>query len=145
MNFSLTCRPQIQSGQTCLQPDACTDGFWCNSIDGQSAGTCQPVAGPGETCDGTSATRNLGCVDFTTYCDSTTSVCEDRSEAGEACDDNVQCMLYAYCDAGTCRTRPLEGEACDAENGPPCLGDLECLESGVCGFEPTTDAPICEL
>ncbi|MBT8496331.1 MAG: hypothetical protein KJO07_25015 [Deltaproteobacteria bacterium] len=145
MNFALVCRSQVQPGQACGQPNACTDGNFCNFPNDTDPGVCDPVAGPGEACDGASESRNFGCSDYTTYCDVNTNTCEPRSEAGEPCDANLTCLLYASCDGTTCQTRPLEGDACNAESGPRCLGDLECLETGVCGFEPRTSAPICSL
>ena len=141
----LICRPQVADGVECLAGNACVDGHWCNSVDGESPGTCEPRAASGESCDGTSATRINACLDVTTYCDGTTSACEPRPEAGESCGEGIPCLGYAYCDAGTCRIRPVEGEACDAENGPDCLGRLSCLESGVCGFQTAAPREICEL
>ncbi len=145
MNFELNCRSVVANGQACEQIDACEDGLFCDFPDQENPGVCGPVAGPGEACAPTSASRTFGCSNITTYCDTGTGTCEPRSEAGEPCDAaNVVCMAYASCDGTTCRTRPVENESCDAENGPSCLGNLECVD-GSCQFDDAAPGQICTL
>lgn len=141
--FGGTCQPQIAASQPCNQPDACIDGHYCVA-EGQPPGTCLPMGGPGENCSPLAISKDFSCADYTTYCDSQSGTCDPRPGDGESCGETIPCLAYAFCDSGTCRTRPTAGESCDAQNGPSCLGDLECL-SGMCALEDSGSTQVCTL
>ena len=53
-----------------------------------------------------------------------------------SCEVRGECLEYAFCDAGTCKRRAIEGEACMDDGN--CLGTLRCDEM-VCRMRPSNE------
>lgn len=150
--------PAAPIGGDCTDAD-CVSGAFCDFDDGAGTATCRAQVGLGAACDSARACREGFCVPTAMgstcrqlpeegddcaevpfcgrgdlYCDPTDSVCKKLPAVGDACIGGELCLPYAYCDAGTCRMRPVQGEACDDELRD-CLGDLECV-SDTCQTPP---------
>jgi hypothetical protein len=127
-----SCQPRNENGQACEFAGACKDGQRC------AEGKCYILSREGEACN---PTLDTACLSFNNWCDPAASMCVKLPGAGEACATNDRCQGWAYCDAGTCRARPVEDQPCPVD-GPQCLGDLRC-EMDVCLAPP--DQTVCVL
>ena len=127
-----TCQPRNDNGESCSDSDACRDGLRCDlSV---SEGKCYILAKDGGQCN---PTLERACLSFDSWCDPASSKCGKLPGSGQPCTPESRCRAYAYCDNGTCRARPMEGESC-LPDGPRCLGDLYCNgDTAVCTAEPT--------
>jgi hypothetical protein len=109
------CAQRIAIGDACTEFDSCVEGALC---DAGGSGTCFALAGPGETCDPAGA-FGFSCLRTDNYCDVDTEVCTERINPGESCSVELQnCVNFAFCDAGTCATRPGAGDACTPDAAP---------------------------
>jgi hypothetical protein len=83
------------------------------------------------------------CDDLRDYCDKTTAKCTRLMAVGASCDPaQSNCIGYASCLGGACVAMSPERGACDAANGPTCLGDLECSPpTSTCGFPDFVSVP----
>ncbi len=140
-----TCLPRApERGATCHHPSECAYPLICELDSPGSAGTCQPRAEEGESCD--AGLSYHPCAHNIDYCDPTSNTCVRRAAVGEACDPTAfeGCVWYAYCDAGTCKAEPVEGEACAPTSGPGtvCQGAYLACTNGVCVAPP--DPMVCE-
>lgn len=127
-----SCQPRNENGQACEASDACKDGQRC------AEGKCYILSREGEACN---PNLDVACLSFNNWCDPAAMKCGKLPGPGEACAKNERCQGFAYCDAGTCRARPVENEPCPVD-GPACLGDLRC-EMDVCVAPP--DQTVCVL
>lgn len=131
-----TCKARIENGQECTASNACKDGQRCDQSGG--AGKCYILSKDGQACN---PSLNVACLASNQWCDPAQSKCVKLPGPGEACATGDRCLGFAYCDAGACRMRPIENEACP-QDGPQCLGDLRC-DMDVC--TPQQAALICVL
>jgi hypothetical protein len=111
--------------------DTCADPFYCNIQDFMTfTGKCATPAASGATCV---AADLIPCTDTRDYCDATSTTCTRSVGVDAACSDTIACIGFASCSATTmkCVANPSAGQACDAANGPDCLGTLDCTNA-VC-------------
>ena len=109
--------------------DTCADPFYCNIQDFMTfTGKCAAPAASGEACV---VADLLPCSDSRDYCDPASNTCTRRVGVDQACSDTILCLGFATCTAAKCVADPGAGAACDAANGPDCLGTLSC-ENAVC-------------
>lgn len=121
-NVTSVCEKRAANGQPCASIGGCEPGLRCN-VSGD--GNCYKLSDEGGQCN-----PNLqegGCLRVDNYCSPTDKKCVKLPGAGQPCTENgMECLPYAICVAGTCQTRPTEGQDCDQAMGPPCLGSLSC-------------------
>jgi hypothetical protein len=132
---SPTCQvPAKVVGAACAMPFECATPLFCALDATGGMGTCQPPAATGASCNTVVSTG--ACDDVRDYCDQTSGKCTPRGAVGASCDPAQQnCLFYASCLGATCVAMSPERGACDAANGPTCLGDLECSsQTFTCGF-----------
>jgi len=119
------CVARAPAHATCFAPDECDFGLDC-----LPDGTCGPLPGPGEPCDG-------ACRDRGTTCSQTTGVCVKVALAGEACATSADCSVLYACDATKHCSRGLAlGAACTA-------GQFCADARAFC--DPTTTPSTCAL
>jgi hypothetical protein len=124
----------------------CSDGIFCNGVDGCSAGACDTH--PGDPCDGPD-----GDDDCSEVCNEAAGACSGADPDGSSCDDGDFCNGVDTCASGACAQHggnPCDGpdgdedcfETCDPTgqtcegydgDGVPCLGGV-CSAQG-CGRE----------
>jgi hypothetical protein len=114
-----TCKAQVKNGESCTDTNGCEDGLRC---DTGGSDACYVLSKEGQTCNPN--LQNGGCLRVDNWC-SADKKCVRLPGVGEPCTDKMECLKHAYCDAGTCKSRPLEGESC-VMDGPQCLGSLQC-------------------
>lgn len=120
-NVTAVCEKRADNGQACTSIDGCLPGLRCN-VSGD--GNCYKLSDEGVGCN-----PNLqegGCLREDNYCHPTDKKCVRLPGASQPCTEQMLCLPYATCSAGTCQTRPTEGQDCDPAMGPQCLGDLTC-------------------
>ncbi|MDQ3366478.1 MAG: hypothetical protein M3680_13715 [Myxococcota bacterium] len=127
-----TCTALLAAGAACTELDSCVNPLYCNLNFTTGTGTCKAAAPTGGSC---SRMDLLPCADSREYCDATTSKCIKRVAVGGACGTGISCVGYASCINMVCVSDLKAGEACQAETGPDCLGDLECI-GGTCQIPP---------
>jgi len=122
--------------------DQCVSGALCLFLQpptsAASVGACGRLPTQGQACN-----ANVPCDSYGLFCDQASSTCLPRIALGGACDPkNDGCVLYASCNPATlkCAAAGKPGEACDANVGLPCLGDLNCT-GAVC--VPPIPQPAC--
>lgn len=130
-NVTAECKARVKNGQPCEDEDGCEDGLRCDTAGGK---TCFILSKEGQPCNAN--LENPPCLRVDNWCHATDEKCARLPGAGEPCTDKNECLSYAYCDAGTCKSKPLEGEACTMD-GPSCLGSLQCaiedmMMAGTC-------------
>jgi hypothetical protein len=148
--FGLLCSPEgiceapLPAGANCAdQPwQQCELPSYCSSAAAGSStpGICMTIPDEGEPCDGVALRP---CLRFDDYCDLDTDVCTRRLPPGAACHDilfSYQCVSYAACIDGVCKSQPGLGEACRPEM--PCMAGLPCVNN-VCSPAPPR-ASICQ-
>jgi len=104
------------------------EGFVCQPgtacvLDLSFCGTCEAGGVVDDTCEtGLDCLGELQCVD---------GVCRERALPGQACDDDVRCVVGAVCDANVCvgPTVVQPGGGCDQRNR--CAYKSACI-GGVC-------------
>lgn len=146
-NATHTCAARVEAGGDCADLDACVEHTICDFDLQAGMGTCVAQVGEGETCDPMVLFGISNCLRTDNYCDATDNTCKARLDVGETCDPQAsECVTYAFCDNGTCAQRPIENEACDAQNQGPrqCLGDLDCV-NGTCQAPAPDAADYCPL
>jgi hypothetical protein len=114
------------AGDPCEPPVGCGGGLAC--VPSNANPTCTTLAAPGGACDPSLATP---CDDPTTYCDSTSKICQSRLAVGAPCSPfDEPCVAFAACDAvaGICTALAPLGMPCK-ELGIECLGDLRCADA----------------
>lgn len=130
-----TCRARLAVGQDCTSSDYCMAGLACVPFTGPR--TCTAYVPNGQACSAGGAL----CDDPQGTCDPVGGTCIPLGKPGTACSDSSQCLAYASCVAGVCRTRPQEGEACDPDAG----SDARCLVGGcvqgICTVGPAPQKP----
>jgi len=132
-----TCKARKDNGEACDGLDQCKDGMRCD-VSGNPQ-TCYLLQDRGGQCN--PALEQGACFRYDDYCDPTERKCKQLPGDGKPCTDDNKCIGYAYCDNGTCKKRPVAGEACP-DGGPKCLGTLRCnnmvceerVSSEVCSF-----------
>jgi hypothetical protein len=132
---SSTCQmPAKVAGEPCAMPFECATPLFCAFDAAGGTGTCQRPAATGASCNTVVSTGT--CDDVRDYCDQASGKCTPRLAVGTSCDPAQQnCVLYASCLGATCVAMSPERGACDAANGPTCLGELECSsQTFTCGF-----------
>jgi len=120
-------------------PTACEAGEIC--IDN----VCQTMANVGEACE-----RDVGCLGTCVVCRPDAQgalTCQDRGDAGDACDVLDDCRFGTFCDtaAGSCVDAGNAGATCSAD--AECASGFVCRES-TCTLEsslPCTDRNDCGL
>src|SRR5262245_6534908 len=117
--------------------DTCADPFYCNITDFMTfTGKCAKPAASGATC----VTADLiACEDARDYCDATATTCTRAVGVDAACSDMISCVGFATCTAMKCVANPSVGAACDAQNGPDCLGTLSCTNATCTAPVPGTN------
>jgi len=126
-----TCTVLIQGEGTACDTffDTCGDPLYCNIQDFTTfTGKCAKPAASGAACV---VADLLPCEDARDYCDATSNTCTRAVGVDAACSDTIACVGFATCTAAKCVANPSVGAACDAANGPDCLGTLECTNA-VC-------------
>ncbi len=165
-----TCRGKpipLPVGASCTTADAtCVDGAFC-----ANGGTCLPELPVGSACTGTGCASpavclrnpddgseictvistvvgapclpgaNFGCGRSDEHCNATTRTCTKRAQPGAPCQEDADCVGYASCVAGICKTRPTLGQPCDGSTGIYCQGGLIC-PAGVCAAPVTATACV---
>jgi hypothetical protein len=119
MVVSATCKAQVKNGEACTDTNGCEDGLRC---DTGGSDACYVLSKEGQTCNPNLQTG--GCLRVDNWC-SADGKCVKLPTVGEPCTDKNECLKHAYCDAGTCKSRPIEGQDC-VMDGPQCLGSLQC-------------------
>jgi hypothetical protein len=120
-----SCVARLDNGESCEDSDSCKEGMRCDVGGGDSK--CYILSPAGGQCN---PNLPVACLALNHWCDDMSSTCATLPGAGSPCTPDGACLAYAFCDNGTCRTRPLENEAC-IQGGPSCLGDLYC-DADVC-------------
>ena len=130
-----TCRARLAVGQACTSVDDCMAGLVCVPYTGLR--TCTAFVPNGQACSLSGAM----CDDPQSHCDPVSGTCIPLGKPGDPCSGSSQCLTYASCVAGVCRTRPQEGEACDPDAG----NDARCLigscVQGSCSVGPAPQKP----
>jgi hypothetical protein len=117
-----TCKERVKNGQPCTSKFACEEGLRC---DEGGDGNCYTLSKEGQPCNPN--LQNGACLRVDNWCHTTDKMCSKLPLPGEPCTDKMLCMGHAYCNAGTCQVRALEGQDCKTDGtGAPCLGDLAC-------------------
>lgn len=139
---SPTCvAPSSVRGTACRTAYECKSPLFCD-LTSAANGTCQTGAPTGAACN---PSVSFGaCDDNHDYCDKTAKVCVPLGAIGAACDPaQKNCLGYAQCLGSICVARPLERGACNATDGPSCLGNLRCSDqTKTCTFP--EQAPACQ-
>jgi hypothetical protein len=137
---SPTCQvPAKTAGASCAMAFECATPLFCALDAAGGTGTCQAPAATGASCN--TVVGAAACDDVRDYCDQASGQCTPRVAVGASCDPTQQnCVFYGSCLGGTCVAMSPERGACDATNGPSCLGDLECSsQTFTCGFPAFVD------
>jgi hypothetical protein len=130
------CITRVGEGQPCRASSNCTDGLVC------IAGSCAKPLAIGATC---TPSGSGGCA-FGLVCDRATSTCAAPTvREGTSCSTSSECeegtdAKALYCDAGTCRAKPLLGESCT----PPASGTSDPCAAGDCSPTTKVCALVCE-
>jgi len=127
--------PSKVVGTPCSSLFDCASPLFCDADPSTGTGTCQRAAASGAACN--SDVLFGSCDDLREVCSTATGTCTPRGAVGAACDplQTLSCLSYAECIGSTCVALSPERGACNATDGPGCLGDLECSPStSTCGF-----------
>jgi hypothetical protein len=116
-----TCKARKDNGEACDSVDGCKDGQRCDV--GGNPQTCYLLQARGGQCN--PALQQGACFRYDDYCEPMERKCKQLPGDGMPCVDGDRCLDYAVCVAGTCKRRPIEGEACTADE---CLGTLYCQD-----------------
>jgi hypothetical protein len=127
-----TCKVRKDNGDACDAEGQCKAGQRCD-VNG-SLPTCYLLSNRGGACN--PALEDGACIRFDDYCHPTDRKCTALPGDGKPCTEKGECMVYATCDAGTCRKRPVEGGACS--DTLKCLGSLRCVDM-ICAADPSTE------
>lgn len=127
-----TCQARKDNGDACDAQGQCKEGQRCD-VKG-SLPTCYLLSKRGAGCN--PALEAGGCIRYDDYCHPMDRKCTALPGDGQPCTEAGECLDYAYCDAGTCRKRPIEGGACS--DTIKCLGTLECVDM-VCTVNVSTE------
>jgi hypothetical protein len=125
------CKARKDNGDACDAQGQCKEGQRCD-VKG-TVPTCYLLSNRGGACN--PALEAGGCIRIDDYCHPTDRKCTALPGDGKPCTAANECMDYAYCDAGTCRKRPIEGGTCS--DTIQCLGTLECTNM-VCTANTST-------
>ena len=133
------CAAKLAAGMACTGADACQSPGNCvlgSPGSGIRTGVCTLPGDTGAACR--SGDASPLCLRITDYCDTVTNVCVKRKAPGGSCaTSDLECVPYARCVDGICKSRPIAGEACDPSLATGCLGNLRCT-AGVCAVAPAT-------
>jgi hypothetical protein len=106
-----TCVPFGQASEACDATTACAPGLFCNS------GSCGPPLGLGEACSGGTCEASLRCA-------GEPLTCRHLRPAGEACEDDYDCVYPGACVDHKCAT--------SLGLGAPCVGSASCQAAFYC-------------
>lgn len=126
---TLTCKPKLAVGS------ACTSSAQCPRLRPCVGGTCQALAGVGETCGYGSGQRfcalDLHCL---TASITEPGTCQPKQVAGGACLLDPDCKSDLYCEGENFSTMPPTKGACTARQavGASCSTNLPCVQEAYC-------------
>jgi hypothetical protein len=127
-----TCQTRKDNGDACDAQGQCKEGQRCD-VKGPVP-TCYLLSKRGAGCN--PALEAGGCISDDDYCHPMDRKCTVLPGDGKPCTEAGECLDYAYCDAGTCRKRPVEGEACS--DTLKCLGTMKCTDM-LCTLSTSTE------
>lgn len=132
--------PSKVKGAACVMWYECAPPLFCALDAPGGTRTCQEPAATGAPCN--TDVSSGACNDLRDYCDGT-GKCARLHAAGAPCDVVQQnCIGYADCRGSACIAKSPERGACDATNGPYCLGNLVCSpQTFTCGFADFVSGP----
>jgi len=109
---------QVELGGTCKLDVECKEGR-CATRDSET-GTCEAFASEGDSCEGGECGDGL-------YCDSESSVCEQKKSVGEPC------LSPLSCETSVCEDDRSRSDVCESKKsgGEACTRDEVCT-SGYC-------------
>jgi hypothetical protein len=136
----ITCQPSLGPGAACTAiNDTCDLPYTCVTPDSTvDQGTCEPPSARGEAC-GDPTGIGIRCNDVRDACDTTTSLCAQRSPVGGACSTaTAACTGVAVCDGVTCIARGRAGDTCNPSLASACLGSMACDATMHCALPPAS-------